>query len=723
MGETRSSICRFCHAQCAIHVTLDDAGQPVKVDGVRGHPIYHGFACAKGRELPNFHRAAERLLHPQRRRGDGSVDTQPSAAAMDDIAARLRDIVARHGPRSVALYIGTHGYNNLVSTQTALGFMEALASPMVFTSVTIDQPGKAVSQALHGIWLAGASNALDADSWLVTGANPIVSMLGPVNPAWTFKRAGERGMRLVVIDPRRSELARRADVHLQPRPGHDPTLLAGLIRVILDESLHDAAFVEAHARGLDALRAAVEPFTPDYVAARADVPPDDLVVAARLYAEGRRGVATVGTGPNMSGHGNLTEYLSKVLMTLCGHWLQAGDRVPNPGVFINWPPPVAQAVDPMPAWGFGERLRVRGLTDTAAGLPTAALADEILTPGDGQVRALIVLGGNPVVAWPDQLRTIEALEQLDLLVCVDPLMTATGRMAHWVIPPKLTFEMPGATVLQEFLGAIQGWGYARPYAQWADTLAAPPEGSDVIEDWELFYGLGQRLGLALSMRPATHLDPAAQARHATPLDMQHKPSSEDMLALLLKGSPVPADEVRSHPDGHVFDRGDVRVQPGDPASAGRLDVGNATMLDELRAIATEDWQSRDAGYRFRLISRRLKDVLNSAWHSNPRLTRRWRYNPAFMHPEDIAELGLERGSEVRITSSRASIRGIVEPAPELRRGVVSMPHCFGDHPDAEHDLHAQGSNTGRLTPVDRDYDPYTGIPRMSTIPVNVTAPD
>lgn len=718
MSERVSSICRFCHAQCAIHVDLD-AGRPVRVDGVKDHPIYHGYACAKGRELPRFHEAPDRLLQPLRRGPDGAHQPIPSQTAMDEIAGRLAEIRARHGERAISLYIGTHGYNNLASTQMALAFMEALGSKMVFTSVTIDQPGKAVSQALHGTWLAGATNAWEADSWLVTGANPIVSMLGPVNPAWTFKQSQARGMKLIVIDPRRTELAKRADVHLQARPGQDPAILAGLLHVILHEGLYDADFLARHTRGLDALRAAVEAFTPAFVAVRAGLRAEDLVTAARLYAGGRRGVATVGTGPNMSGHGNLTEYLSKVLMSVCGHWLQAGDPVPNPGVFVNPMPAVAQAVDPMPAWGFGERLRVRGLTDTAAGLPTAALADEILMPGEGQVRALVVLGGNPMMAWPDQLRTREAMDALELLVCVEPVMSATARLAHYVIPPKLTFEMAGCTVLQEFLGVIQGWGYPRPYGQWADPLVQPPPGSDVMEDWELFYGLGQRLGLALTVKPVSHLDPAAQAREATALDMHQAPTSEALWEMLLKGSPVPLAEVRKHPDGHVFDRGNPRVAEGEPTTAGRLDVGNTVMLEELVTLQASDPDEAHAGYRFRLVSRRLADVLNSAWHSNEKLTRRWKYNPAFMHPDDMHELGVSAGEVVEITSCRASIHGVVEPADDIRRGVISMTHCFGDLPEDERDVFSQGSNTGRLTPIDRDYDPYTGIPRMSTIPVNV----
>ena len=721
MGEFKPSICRFCHAQCAILVEMED-GQPVKVIGDKDNPVYHGYTCIKGRELPNYHRAPDRLLTSMKRQPDGGHAPVASAQAIAEVADRLKHILDEHGPRAIALYIGTHGFNNLASSGLAMAWLQALGSPMLFTSVTIDQPGKAVSTALHGSWLAGAPSFHEADAWMLIGTNPIVSMNGlPGNPARAIRKAKQRGQTLVVIDPRESDVARQADIFLQPRPGCDPILLAGLIRVVLTENLRDHAFITDHVRGLDDLRAAVEPFTPDVVAERAGVPADALVAAARAYAGAARAGINIGTGPNMSGHGNLTEYLAKALMSVCGHWLQEGERLPNPGVLLNRPPAIAQATDPMPAWGFGEELRVRGLTDTAAGLPTAALADEILMDGAGQVRALISLGGNPMMAWPDQLKTHQAMQALDLLVSIDPRMTATARLSDYVIAPKLTFEVMGWSVLQEALGPMigTGWGYAVPYGQFADKLVDPPADSDVIEDWEFFYGLGQHLGLTLQVAPVPVLDPEEAAAKAAPLDMAEKPTSEALWDLLLRFSPVPADQVRQHPRGAVFDRGDVRVQPRQPGWAGRLDVGNQTMMDELGEIARTPTNGLDHDYPFRLVSRRLPSVLNSAWHDNPTLQKRFRYNPAFMNPDDLAELGIATGDVVEIASPRAAIRGVAEAAAEVRPGVISMSHCWGAAPGEDDDPHRVGTNTGRLSDTERDFDPHTGIPRMSTIPVRV----
>lgn len=724
MKTTEHTICRACHAQCGLLVDMED-GRPVKIRGDKDNPVYFGYSCIKGRELGGYHSLPTRLLHSQKRQADGSHAPIASEAAMDEIAARLRALIDRHGPRAVAIYIGTHGYNNFPANAFGTAFLDAVGSPMLFSSVTIDQPGKGIAIGLHGPWLAGLPPVDDCDVVLLVGSNPIASMNGGLglNPAKRLHDGRKRGMKLIVVDPRVSDVAEQADVHLQAKPGEDPTVLAGMIRVILAEGLHDAAFVDGEAQNLDALRRAVEPFTPAYVESRADVPASALVEAARLFASGRpgRGGVSCGTGPNMSGRGNLTEYLGKVLLTLGGYWLREGDVVANPGVLVERPPAVAASPGPQPAWGFGEKLRVKGFTDTITGLPTAALADEILLEGEGQVKALFVIGGNPMLAWPDQIKAFEAMKALDLLVCIDPHMSETAKLADYVIAPTLPFEFQSATALQEMLGSVgTGWGFFKPYAQFTPALMDPPAGADVIDDWELFFGVCQRLGAPLRVKPNSILDKKKAAEMATPLDMSRKPTPDEVWRVIMNGSPVPFDQVKENARaGHVFDLPEVRVRPKPVDWTGRLDVGNPVMMAELDDVSREDFRSDTAFYTHRVISRRMSDVLNSCWHDDEKLLRRWRYNPAFMNPDDMAALGLEAGDVVEIESARSSILGVAEPAPDVKRGCISMTHAWGANPDGDQNPYRVGGNTGRLTSTDEMYDPYTGIPRMSTIPVNV----
>lgn len=721
MSEMKHSICRVCHAQCALLVEMED-GKPVKVVGDKNNPIYHGYTCVKGRELPYMHYSEKRLLHSQKMQPDGSHAPIHHQQAIDEIAEKMNYILETYGPRSIAYYVGTHGFNNFATNRFADAWMDAIKSPMKFSSVTIDQPGKAISTALHGAWQGGTNNIDMADAWMFVGTNPIVSMFGgaPVNPARAIKNAKKRGLELVVIDPRVTDVAKHASIHLQPKPGHDPEILAGMLRVIFEEGLYDQKFVTENVNGFAELRESVDAFTPDYVASQADIPAEKLKEAARMYARAGRAGATAGTGPNMAAYGNLTEYLLLSMMSVCGHWLQEGEKLPNPGVLVNRGPIKAQASGPFPAWGFGEKLRVRDLTDTAAGLPTSAAADEILMEGDGKVRALISLGGNPMMAWPDQLKTHDAIKALDLFVSIDPLMTASARLSHYVIAPKLSLEYAAATALQEMLGiGMQGEGYQAPYAQYCDTLMDPPEGSDVIEDWELFYGISKGMGLDLTIDPWSFMDPANKAKNATKIDMENKPTGEEIWEMLMKGSPVPLSEVKKTQGGRLYDVPEVRVAPKDEGHTARFDIANEVMMKELEEVHTGALHEREKDYEFRMISRRMSDHHNSAWHFAPHMSRRFKFNPAFMNPDDMKRHGLKQGDIIEVIAARASIKGIVEAAPDVRQGSIAMTHCWGDLPGEDDDVRTHGSNTGRLTDVEVDYDPYSGIPRMSSIPINI----
>jgi anaerobic selenocysteine-containing dehydrogenase len=263
-------------------------------------------------------------------------------------------------------------------------------------------------------------------------------------------------------------------------------------------------------------------------------------------------------------------------------------------------------------------------------------------------------------------------------------------------------------------------GYPEPYAQYSPAVARPPEGSDVIEEWEFFYGLAQRMELPLSLTAAYEWGPDAERPAVTELDMKNKPSNDELLEALTKGARIPLAEVRKHPEGGVFEDPTIVVEPASPDATGRLELADMTMLSEL-ADVSEEPVLQDVEYGYRLVSRRLPDVHNSAGRDIPKLLRKWRYNPAFMNPEDLAAEGLKTGDVIVITSSYASILGVVEAEDAIRRGVISMPHGFGDAPGSPDDKNVRdiGSNTGRLSSVDRDYDPYSGIPLMSAIPVNI----
>lgn len=727
MGNRRTltSYCRFCHSCCPILVDVVDG----RVDKVRGDPqneLYHGYSCVKGRALPEQHNHPDRLLHSLKRGPDGRYEPIPVEQAMDEIAATLTRILEQHGPLAVANYGGTYGQVHPATAPLQIAFMNAIGSPRRFTSMTIDQPGKAIAKGLLGIWMAPPQGFDDADVGLIIGANPLVAISGGLpnsNPRRWLHHAKRRGFKLLVIDPRRTETASQADLHLQIRPGHDIGVVASLLRTILRENLHDETFVAQETTGVDSLRAAVEPFDPGIVAHHADVDAADLVAAARLFAAGPRGVATAGTGPNMSsGAGTLLEYLILCLNTVCGRWLRAGEPVWNPGTLVEPFPALAMAFPPVPAYGYGERLRVRGLADSLAGPSTAAVADEILLDGPGRIRALLSVGGNPVAAWPDQRKVVEGLDNLDLLVQVDPWFSATAKRAHYVIAPKLSLEMPAMTSLFDMLPAYApGFGWPRPYAQYTDAVVEPPAGSDLIAEWELFFGLARRMGLELEIRAIDMNGPTGEAfRLATDV----VPTDDELFGLLTSNARVPLDEVKRHPHGAVFPS-DIVVAPKQPGWEHRLDLGNEQMLSDLTVMAAGGWGDRssraDDDHPFRLVSRRMHSRYNSGGHTLARLRVEDATNPAFVHPEDLAVLGVTDGAVVEVRSARSSVLAVARADATLRRGLVSMAHAWGDAPDRDGESAEPGASTARLSDVDDAYDPYSGQPLMSNIPVALRA--
>ena len=690
MVETKKSFCRFCHAFCAIEVDVED-NKVIEVRGDTSDPIYGGYTCIKGRHLPDQHNHSERLRTSLKRMPDGSFQPIPSEQALDEIAEKLRAIIDEHGPRAVASYNGTYAFCNAITLSVTRAWHAGIESPSYYTSVTIDQPAKAIAASRHGTWLGGAQNFETADVAMLIGNNPVVSMFGgipPFNPWKRLREAQKRGLKLIVIDPRETDVAKRADLYLQVRPGEDPTLLAGIVRVMFEEGLVDGDFLAGNVAHVEDLRQAVDSFTLDYVEERTGVAAALVERAARMFAEAQRGVASSGTGANMSPHPNLTEHFVQTLNTLCGRYLREGEVVPNPGVISPERPFTAQAMPPNPAWGKGEPSRVRGLGEVFGEMPTAALSDEIITPGEGRVRALISVGGNPVGAWPDQLKTIEAMKHLDLNVSLDIKMSQTAKLADYVIAPKLSLERPDLTVLTD------SW-YPEPYAHYTPAMVEAED--DVMEEWEFFWGIAHRLGTEINLP-------------AGPLPMDKKPTTDEVLDVVAGKSRIPLDEVRAVDGGGIFEREPVRVAPKAAGTDARLDAAPPDLVEEIAEVRAQPIVE-GAGYlpgeefSHRLISRRMREFYNSSGRDIAGLTARdGGTNPAFMNPRDAAEYGIEDGAVIEIESSRATILGVAAFAADVPSGVISMAHSWGDVPEKDQDVRSIGGSTNRLVNNEEAYD-------------------
>lgn len=703
--ETRKTYCRVCQGFCGLEATIEN-GRVTRVVGDKSNPLTRGYACYKGLRNPEFHHGPERLTTSLKRSGDDFLSIA-SEDAFDEIAERLRVIIDEDGPRSVAVFIGTQGLFAAPNPGFAGGFAAAIGSPSLFGTMTIDQSAKWIAAGRIGEFGGGFQPFEGADVWMFVGTNPLVSVTGGpglsgfdnFNPVKSLADARARGMKLIVIDPRRTETARHADIFIQPKPGEDAAILGAMLQVILQEGLEDKAFCARHVDGVEALRGALRDVTPAHAGERAGIPADQIVEAARLFANSRSGMAGSGTGPDMARRSNLSEHLVQCLNVVCGRYLRAGDAVANPGVLSPRVDRAEAASAPTREWERdGARSRRHGLGTIKGQMMSAILPDEILHPGKGRIRALICMGANPAVALPDQRKALEALGHLDLLVSIDPRMSATARLAHYVIAPTLAFERPDHT------GFFDKY-FPKPYAQYTPALIDRP--GDVVDEWYVFWSLAKRLGVTLNLG-------------GMPLPMDEAPTTDEILALMAQAAQVPYDEIRRHDGGRFHE---VPPQTVAPASgdAGRLDVAAPDVLAELAGLCAElrTPAEDEAAFPLRLVSRRFREVMNSTGTDLPLVRERMPFNPAFMNPGDMAQAGLADGDRVRIVSPHDSLLARVRADETVRGGVISMSHCWGGLPGDADEKDGRYAPTSRLVSADWAAEDINRMPVMSAIPVRI----
>ncbi|MEO3759647.1 molybdopterin-dependent oxidoreductase [Mycobacterium sp. B14F4] len=657
--QTVRSFCRICTSVCGILVDVD-GDQVVRVRGDQDHPFSRGYTCGKGRALPLLHHHPDRLERPQMR-VDGELRDAPWEACLDDLGARLKDIIDRHGPESVAFYFSTM---ESAGFRMAEALHAAIGTPAKFSPLTIDGTAKPLVSDLVGgfMGLSGRTDFDDADFLLLVGVNPVVShghAISMPNPTGTVREIAKRGQ-VWVIDPRRTETARLATGHLAPRPSTDHAVLAYLVR----EILRDGHKTDVPVQGVDELAAAVEPFTLEHVAQLADVEPDELTrLCAAVRAADCVAVET-GTGVTMTAErGNVTQWLAWVLMILTGAMNRPGGTWFHPGFAYQ----LEAFGDLLPitpidgAFGPGPRSRPEAQAFINE-WPCAVLPDEIAA---GHIRALINVGGSLVTSFPETGKLVPALQQLEVFATTEIVDNETTRLATHVLPTKDPLERPDITI-HDILSA-------RVSVQYTPAVVAPV--GERRSMWWVFAELGRRLGYDLG----TLGDPESS-------------TDDDVLTVLLAGARARYDEVaaagyadaeRELPagwvDDHIERMGGWRLAP-------------PLLVEQLAALEPPP--------PLVLVPRRQRKKLNGQLD--------FLGEPAeiLINPDDGAAAGVVSGEPVTVRSANGEITGVAKVDDSMRRGAVSIPH--GHH----------GANVNRLTSKD-DIDVVTGMVRYSGIAVSL----
>jgi anaerobic selenocysteine-containing dehydrogenase len=728
--------CPLCEATCGLELTIGD-GAVTRIRGDRDDVFSRGFICPKGTTLGHLHEDPDRLRVPLVRR-DGELQESTWEEAFAEVARRLPPILQRHGRDAVAVYIGNPTVHNLSGTLYSRLLLRVLGTRNLYTASTVDQRPKEISSALmFGTMLSHPVPDLDRTSYLLLlGANPLASNGSLATaPDWPgrLRRIRERGGAVVVVDPKRTRTAERASEHVPIRPGTDALLLMAMVHTLFAERLVDLGDgVGEFVAGVEVVEGLASDFTPDAVAAPCGIDAGTIRRLARELAAAPSAAVYGRTGTCTQEFGTITSWLVDVLNVLTGNLDRPGGAM--------FPKPAAGGSNTLgrPRYGRAPRLgrwrsRVRGLPESFGELPVACLAEEIDTPGEGQVRALVTIAGNPALSAPNSGRLQRALASLELLVSVDFYVNETTRHADVVLPPPSPLARAHYD-LAFYLFAL------RNVANYSPPVFPLEPGQ--LDEWQILAKLALAAqGLGADADPALADDAAIRVLVERAVTDPHSPlhdrdadevldelaprtGPERMLDLMLRAGPyrLTLDTLLEHP--HGVDLGPL--QPRLPevlrTPSGMVELAPeplVTDVERLRASLARAAGDDDGGLV--LIGRRHLRSNNSWMHNIGTLVKGKARCTLQVNPGDAARIGLQDGHAARVSSRTGTLVAPVELTDAVAPGVVSLPHGWG------HDLpgvamavaRAHAGVNSNLLADDERYDELSGNAVLNGIPVQV----
>ncbi|MEW2478000.1 molybdopterin-dependent oxidoreductase [Mycobacterium sp. NPDC049093] len=737
MADTSTAlrICPFCEATCGLTLTISD-GRVTGARGDRDDVFSAGFICPKGASFGELDNDPDRLTHPLVRR-DGVLTPATWDVAYAVITERLGAVIAEHGGASVGVYLGNPNAHTVAGSLYAPLIIKGLGTRQVFSASTLDQMPKHVALGLmFGSPVAFTVPDLDRTDYLVIiGANPMVSN-GSLATAADFpgklRALRKRGGKLVVIDPARTQTAKLADRHLAPRPGTDAALLFAIVHVLFEEDRVDLGRLAEHVTGVEEVRTLADEFSPEAVEAACGVDAEEIRDLARELAAAPTAAVYGRIGTSTVEFGTIGSWLVDVINVLTGNLDRPGGAMFALGAAAPAPRP------PKPGRGFRTgrwASRVSGYPEVLSELPAAALAEEIDTAGEGQIKAMITIAGNPVLSAPDGDRLDKALDTVDFMLSVDPYLNETTRHADVILPPPPPSQSAHFDVALNNLAVRNNVRYSSP----ALPLDGRPDEPEILSRLALIlYGIGadgdpalvdaQVITTTLAKEVANPDSPVAGRDVAELTAMLYDgPGYERRLDMMLRVGPY-GDAFGAQPDGLTMERLKANphgidlgpLQPRIPeilrTPSGRIELAPEPIVTDVARL--RDALGRSAG-GFLLIGRRHLRSNNSWMHNLPALSGGSNRCTLQIHPDDAADLGLTDIAVIK--GPGGELLAPIEVDDGMRRGVVSLPHGWGhDRSGTGQRLAAShpGANVNQLNDGTH-LDPLSGTAVLNGIPVDI----
>lgn len=723
--ETRDTFCRICESLCGLEVDVERNGDGERISAIRPnkeHVATSGFACIKGLNQHKMYDSPDRLQYPEKRIGD-RWERISWAQALGEIGAKVAKLRGDHGADSIGLYVGTAAGFSMLHPIFAQGFMQGIGSKSIYATATQDCANKfAVATQVYGFPFSQPYPDIDRNECLIiVGANPVVSkwsFLQVPNPMKRIREIQGRGGRVIVVDPRRTETAKIAGEHVFIKPDTDVFFYLSFLNVVIERGGVDRARVAKHMKGFEAVEALAQAWPPERTEPVTRIPAERLREMVDAYLAANGAALYSSTGVNMGTRGSLCFWLQEVINAVTGNLDKPGGTLMGEGIvdFAKFGVKSGMFMD-------DKRSRIGNFRAVNDAFPGGVMADEILTPGDKQLRALFVTGGNPLITMANSKRLAKAFGELELLVTLDIYRNETGSLAHYTLPCTSPFERPDLLFAFPLLMGMQ----SRPYLQATEPVHAPS--AEQRDEASIYVELAKAsgapiFGSQIAQKALEFIRRFDKRKRTGQGGLPGIPQEWILSALLRVGRVGSYRKLLESPNGverPVVDGGDFLG--GRIVTEDKLVDLSPTALLEATGELEAAFEKERSDNRMRLITKRSHETHNSWTHNIEEFVSGEREtNHLYMHPDDARKAGLENGDLADVRSSTATVRIPVRLLPDLMPGTVAMPHGWGHQHATGLSVASQtaGVNVNLLAADGPDsIEKISGMANLTGFPVDV----